>query len=88
MSTWPPAKLCVATDLPTVREFNERHQILTTTAATPEQFLQAIESELPLAHDVRLRQKRREVAARSQIGQNRLEEMSSFIEAKSDIGQP
>jgi glycosyltransferase involved in cell wall biosynthesis len=80
-------KAVVATDLSTVHEFNERHQILTTTAATPEQFLQAIESELPLAHDVRLRQKRREVAALSDW-QNRLEEMSSFIEAKSDIGQP
>jgi len=72
-------KAIVATNLPTVCEFNEQHHILTTTAATAQEFLQAIESELPMAHDARLREKRRTVAALADW-QTRLEEMSRFIE--------
>ena len=72
-------KATVATSLPTVCEFNEQHHVLTTTAATAQEFLQAIESELPMAHDARLREKRRKVAALADW-QTRLEEMSDFIE--------
>jgi glycosyltransferase involved in cell wall biosynthesis len=72
-------KAIVATSLPTVCEFNEQHHILTTAAATAQEFLQAIESELPMAHDARLQEKRREVAALADW-QNRLEVMSRFIE--------
>jgi glycosyltransferase involved in cell wall biosynthesis len=72
-------KATVSTNLPTVCEFNEQHHVLTTTAGTAQEFLQAIESELPMAHDARLREKRRKVAALADW-QTRLEEMSDFIE--------
>ena len=74
-------KAIVATSLPTVCEFNEEHRVLTTTTAMPRDFLQAIESELPTAHDPRLREKRRNVAALADW-QTRLEEMSRFIEGR------
>jgi len=72
-------KATVATKLPTVCEFNQQHHVLTTTAATTEEFLRAIEREIPTAHDPQLRKKRREVAALADWP-NRLEEMSDFIE--------
>lgn len=72
-------KATVATSLPTVCEFNERHRVLTTSAATAPDFLQAIEAELPTAHDPARREHRRRVAALADW-HNRLEEMSSFIE--------
>jgi glycosyltransferase involved in cell wall biosynthesis len=72
-------KAIVATSLPTVCEFNDQHQILTTTVAKAPEFLRAIESELPTAHDPRLREQRRKVAALADW-QTRLEEMSGFIE--------
>jgi hypothetical protein len=65
--------------LPTVCEFNEQHHVLTTTGASAPEFLQAIESELEGAHDPSRREKRRRVAALADW-QNRLEEMSDFIE--------
>jgi glycosyltransferase involved in cell wall biosynthesis len=71
-------KATVATSLPTVCEFNEQHQVLTTTVAAALEFLQAIESEIPTAHDPRRRENRRKVAALADW-QNRLEEMSGFI---------
>ncbi len=72
-------KAVVATGLPTVCEFNDQHHVLTTAAGSAEEFLQAIESELPKAHDPRLRDKRRTVAALADW-HNRLEEMSGLIE--------
>lgn len=72
-------KATVATNLPTVCEFNEQHRFLATTPAAMQEFLQAIESELPTAHDPGLREKRRKVAALADW-HNRLEEMSRFIE--------
>ena len=74
-------KAIVATSLPTVCEFNEEHRVLTTTTAMPQDFLQAIESEIPTAHDLQLREKRRNVAALADW-QTRLEEMSGFIEGR------
>ncbi len=72
-------KATVSTNLPTVCEFNGQHQILTTTTASAPEFLQAIETELPIAHDPAMREKRRKVAALADW-QNRLEEMSDLIE--------
>jgi glycosyltransferase involved in cell wall biosynthesis len=72
-------KAIVATSLPTVCEFNEEHRVLTTSAAVVQDFMQAIEREIPTAHDPQLRAKRRNVAALADW-QSRLEEMSSFIE--------
>lgn len=72
-------KAIVTTSLPTVCEFNEEHRVLTPTTAIPSEFLQAIENELPTAHDPQLRKKRRQVAALAEW-QTRLENMSSFIE--------
>jgi glycosyltransferase involved in cell wall biosynthesis len=72
-------KATVATNLPTVCEFNEQHHVLSTTGATAQEFLQAIESELPMAHDPQLRKERRKLAALADW-HSRLEEMSDFIE--------
>jgi len=72
-------KAIVTTSLPTVCEFNEQHHVLSTTGATAQEFLQAIESELPMAHDPQLRKKRRKLAELADW-QSRLEEMSDFIE--------
>jgi len=74
-------KAIVATSLPTVCEFNQQHHVLTTTSAATQEFLRAIESEIPTAHDPRLREKRRKVAALADW-QDRLEEMSGFIGGK------
>ncbi|HEV7744483.1 MAG TPA: glycosyltransferase [Pyrinomonadaceae bacterium] len=74
-------KAIVSSSLPTVCEFNEQHHILSTTTAVAHDFLQAIESELPTAHDRQLRKQRRKVAALADW-QSRLEEMSAFIESK------
>ncbi len=73
-------KATVSTRLPTVCEFNEQHKVLTTAGSSPDEFLQAIESEIPPAHDPQLRAKRRAVAELADW-QNRLEEMSGLIEA-------
>ncbi|HEV7684286.1 MAG TPA: glycosyltransferase [Pyrinomonadaceae bacterium] len=74
-------KAIVSTSLPTVCEFNEEHRVLTATSAIATEFLQAIENELPTAHDPQLRKKRRQVAALADW-QARLEDMCSFIESK------
>jgi len=76
-------KATVSTDLPTVCEFNAKHRVLTTVAASAEEFLRAIESELPTAHDAARRKQRRQVAALADWS-NRLEEMSGFIESLPD----
>jgi glycosyltransferase involved in cell wall biosynthesis len=76
-------KATVATRLPTVCEFNDQHQILTTATASAFEFLEAIEREVPTAHDPRLRAKRRQVAALADW-QNRLEEMSALIEGNQN----
>lgn len=77
-------KAVVATNIPTVCEFNERHRVLTTTSPTAQEFLQAIESELPTAHDPDLRNTRREIAKLADW-RNRLEEMSAAIESRQDL---
>jgi glycosyltransferase involved in cell wall biosynthesis len=72
-------KATVASRLPTVCEFNDQHKVLATATASASEFLEAIEREIPTAHEPRLRAKRREVAALADW-QNRLEEMSVLIE--------
>ncbi|HSS20510.1 MAG TPA: glycosyltransferase [Pyrinomonadaceae bacterium] len=73
-------KAIVSTNLPTVDEFNQRHQILFTANPTRQDFLRAIEAALPTAHDGLL-QKRRRAVAQQANWETRLEEMSQLIEA-------
>jgi hypothetical protein len=77
-------KAVVATNLPTVSEFNAKHHVLTTAEPTAREFLQAIESQLAGAHDPQLRTTRRQIAVLSDW-QTRLEQMSELIEQK--LGQ-
>jgi glycosyltransferase involved in cell wall biosynthesis len=72
-------KATVSSDLPTVCEFNEQHHVLSTTTVSAEEFLRAIETELPTANDAERRKQRRKVAALADW-HNRLEEMSGFLE--------
>ncbi len=74
-------KAVVSTDLPTVREFNEKHRVLATSIPSSQDFLQAIEGQLAGAHDPVLRKRRREVAAAADW-KTRIEEMSRLIEAR------
>jgi glycosyltransferase involved in cell wall biosynthesis len=77
-------KAVVSTDLPTVLQFNNEHQILVTSPAIPQQFLQSIEAQLLAAHDPALRKKRREVASAGDW-ETRIEEMSELIEVKLNV---
>lgn len=72
-------KPVVSTDLPTVREFNDRHQVLFTSAPAPEPFMRAIEEALASPADAVTISRRREVAEMSDW-RARLEEMSALIE--------
>jgi glycosyltransferase involved in cell wall biosynthesis len=72
-------KAIVATKLPAVCEFNALHGVLTTATPDVQDFLQAIESELPTAHEPSRRERRRQIAALADW-QVRLEEMSGLIE--------
>lgn len=74
-------KPVVSTDLPTVCDFNHRHQILTTSPNEPESFLRAIEEALSLPTDAATRQRRREVAALGDCAVV-LERISGWIEHK------
>jgi glycosyltransferase involved in cell wall biosynthesis len=74
-------KAVVSTDLPTVCEFNDEHQILLTSIATPQAFLESIAAQLLDADDPGLRKKRRKVAATADWGR-RLEEMCELIDMK------
>jgi glycosyltransferase involved in cell wall biosynthesis len=56
-------KPIVSTDLPTVREFNDRHHILITTENEPNKFLAGIEDALRIPNDRLIVARRREVAA-------------------------
>ena len=72
-------KPVVSTELPSVREFNDRHKILTLTPATPEAFLRAIEEALQAPDDATARSRRRAVAALADWS-SRLEKMCAIIE--------
>lgn len=56
-------KPIVSTNLPTVKEFNERHHILITTENEPTKFLRGIEEALRMPKDQLTMTRRREVAS-------------------------
>ena len=80
-------KPVVSTDLPTVCDFNDRHQVLLTAPNNAEQFVNAIEKALSLPCDAATVRSRREVAklgdskslvfAIGQLIENRMKERSS-----------
>ena len=74
-------KPVVSTELPSVREFNARHDILHSTSTEPKDFLLAIERALHLGTDPAAIARGRAVA---ELGnwESRLEAMSKVIEAK------
>jgi len=74
-------KCVVATDLPTIREFNDRHNVLIATENRADKFLQAIEEALRQPRDAETIKRRREVAALCDWN-TQLEAMSRLIESK------
>src|SRR4030095_94381 len=56
-------KPVVSTELPTVCDFNSRHNVLATAPNEPDAFLRAIEEALSLPVDAATINRRREVAA-------------------------
>jgi glycosyltransferase involved in cell wall biosynthesis len=72
-------KPVVSTDLPAMREFNERHGVVITADARPDSFLGAVERALASAGDAQESERRRGVAALSEWGE-RLRVMSDLIE--------
>jgi glycosyltransferase involved in cell wall biosynthesis len=88
-------KPVVASELPTLREFDEEHEILHLTSTDPDDFMAAIEAALRSAEDHSLALRRREVAERADW-RMQLERMSEIIQgrlggrghADSDVGMP
>ena len=74
-------KPVVSTDLPTIREFNDRHNVLIYTENKADKFLEAIETALRLPNDEETIKRRREVAAMCDWS-TQLEAMSQLIESK------
>ena len=74
-------KCVVATDLPTIREFNDRHNVLIATENRADKFLQAIEEALRQPRDAETIKRRREVAALCDWN-TQLEAMSRLMESK------
>jgi glycosyltransferase involved in cell wall biosynthesis len=72
-------KPIVSTKLPTIRDFNEQHQVLIMADNRPDSFLCAIEQALRTEDDERTVRRRREIAALSDW-QIRLKVMSDSIE--------
>jgi hypothetical protein len=71
-------KPVVATDLPSVLDFNRRHEVIATAPPRPDPFLAAIEAALPTTDDVTVA-RRRAVAAEASWA-TRLEKMSALVE--------
>jgi glycosyltransferase involved in cell wall biosynthesis len=76
-------KPVVSTALPPVCEFNNEHQILITTAAESESFLNAIGQALAMPRDEETRWRRRRVAELGDWGA-RFNEMCRLIEESVD----
>jgi glycosyltransferase involved in cell wall biosynthesis len=74
-------KPVVSTDLPPIREFNEEHEVLLTTEARADLFLQAIERALEQPRDRATLLKRRRVAELAEWG-SRLEAMTQLFEER------
>jgi glycosyltransferase involved in cell wall biosynthesis len=70
-------KPVVATELPTVCDFNKQHNVLMTAPSTPDEFLRAIETSLGLANDAAI------IARRTQVA--RLSDWRVLIDAMSDL---
>jgi glycosyltransferase involved in cell wall biosynthesis len=70
-------KPVVATELPTICDFNEQHNVLMTAPSTPQDFLRAIETSLRLASDVATIERRTQVA--------KLSDWRALIAAMSDL---
>lgn len=69
----------VATDLPTIQEFNAEHQVLNVAAAEPESFTAALEAALATSDDPQLARQRRELAEKADWGLQ-LQRISQLIE--------
>lgn len=78
-------KPVVSTDLPTVKDFNSRHQILSIANNEPAAFIAAIEQAIELPLDEPAIAKRREVAALLDW-EVIVQQMSELIEAKLPPG--
>lgn len=74
-------KPVVSTDLPTVCEFNDEHDVLLTAQANPASFLAAIEAALRLPRDPETVMRRRRVAELADWGA-RFEAMAQLFEAR------
>lgn len=74
-------KPIISTDLPTVRDFNDRHHVLTIAPNERDQFLEAIDQALTLTCDTATVHRRREVA---KLGDSKalLMFISQLIEAR------
>lgn len=71
----------IATDLPTIREFNEAHGILNLAANDPDSFIATIEAALLSSDDDSLARRRRALAEKADWGL-RLERISEIIEER------
>ncbi|HXM34065.1 MAG TPA: glycosyltransferase, partial [Pyrinomonadaceae bacterium] len=71
----------VATDLPTIREFNKEHGILNLATSEPDAFITAIQTALLSADDDSLARRRRELAERADWGLQ-MERISEVIEGR------
>jgi glycosyltransferase involved in cell wall biosynthesis len=74
-------KPVVATELPSICDFNDLHGVLAISEAQPERFLRAIENSLAAGTDQSITDQRRKVAALADW-ELQLEAMSELIEAK------
>lgn len=74
-------KPVVSTDLPTIREFNDRHNVLIATENRVSRFLEAIEEALRLPNNAETIKRRRDVAALCDWS-TQLEAMSALVESK------
>jgi glycosyltransferase involved in cell wall biosynthesis len=80
-------KPVVSTDLPTVTEFNQRHQVLTVTSNNRDEFLEGVERALQLPADTATISRRRQVAALCDWTVQ-VEAMSKLMENKLDQRRP
>ena len=74
-------KPVVSTELPYVKDFNQRYDVLMTVAPQPEVFLKAIEQSLSFSRDAAQITRRLEVAGGNDW-ESRLEAMSELIETQ------
>ena len=80
-------KPVVATELPTIREFNNEHGLLDLAPANAQAFSTAIEAALLTTQDEALSRRRRELAERADWGL-RLARISEIIEQRMAAGKP